>query len=171
MDKASKEQTTAQKTWSTILSGGFAGMVSKTCTAPLERVQILSQTGATHDGILQTLHKLNADGGAKSLWRGNVANCVRVFPHKSILFSCNDFLKHMFPSNSSWASFATGFVFFCQILFFAFLRKAAQSQKQTYRAISQVTKKKEKKYYAKKIKKKKQRVLVRGTSNSGNIPI
>ena len=33
------------KTYKTILSGGFAGMISKTCTAPLERVQMLNQTG------------------------------------------------------------------------------------------------------------------------------
>lgn len=35
------------KEWSVIFSGGFAGMISKTTTAPLERVQIMCQTGLT----------------------------------------------------------------------------------------------------------------------------
>ena len=41
------------KTYKTILSGGFAGMISKTCTAPLERVQMLNQTGLYFGFVLQ----------------------------------------------------------------------------------------------------------------------
>ena len=46
-DKGANDNNRRQipKTYKTILSGGFAGMISKTCTAPLERVQMLNQTG------------------------------------------------------------------------------------------------------------------------------
>mmetsp|Transcript_23476 Transcript_23476/g.20569 ORF Transcript_23476/g.20569 Transcript_23476/m.20569 type:complete len:297 (-) Transcript_23476:183-1073(-) len=96
------------KTYKTILSGGFAGMISKTCTAPLERVQMLNQTGATHDTIAGTIKRILRDDGVRGLWRGNLANCVRVFPHKSILFSVNESLQKSIVSNSSYTQFATG---------------------------------------------------------------
>eukprot|EP01083_Nonionella_stella_P022706 62766_1 len=94
------------KTYKTILSGGFAGMISKTCTAPLERVQLLNQTGATHDTIIGTLRHIIRTESWSGLWRGNFANCVRVFPHKSILFTVNEKLRKQFTSPSS--SFLTG---------------------------------------------------------------
>eukprot|EP00484_Ammonia_sp_Unknown_P000232 CAMPEP_0197023128 /NCGR_PEP_ID=MMETSP1384-20130603/3919_1 /TAXON_ID=29189 /ORGANISM="Ammonia sp." /LENGTH=303 /DNA_ID=CAMNT_0042451303 /DNA_START=53 /DNA_END=964 /DNA_ORIENTATION=- len=94
------------KTYKTIISGGVAGMFSKTCTAPLERIQILNQTGATHDTISGTFHRILRNDGVRGLWRGNFANCVRVFPHKSILFAVNESLQKHFTSSSS--SFATG---------------------------------------------------------------
>mmetsp|Transcript_59620 Transcript_59620/g.98396 ORF Transcript_59620/g.98396 Transcript_59620/m.98396 type:complete len:296 (+) Transcript_59620:38-925(+) len=96
------------RTYKTILSGGLAGMISKTCTAPLERVQMLNQTGATHDTIIGTLRRILQSDGTVGLWRGNFANCVRVFPHKSILFAVNEQLQKKLHIRSSMSSFATG---------------------------------------------------------------
>ena len=97
------------KTYKTILSGGIAGVVAKTCTAPLERIQMLNQTGATHDTIPGTFKRILQNGGIRSLWRGNFVNCCRVFPHKSILFGLNDKLQQYLPSNSSsFTAFITG---------------------------------------------------------------
>jgi len=101
-------QSKSSKNLKTTLSGGIAGMISKTCTAPLERVQILNQTGAAHETILSTLRHIIKKDGAIGLWRGNFANCVRIFPHKSILFGVNDWLVRQIPSSSVYVNFLTG---------------------------------------------------------------
>jgi len=94
-----------------VLSGGFAGMIAKTTTAPLERIQILNQTGAATDTMYGTLRRVLRDGGGlRGLWRGNLVNCCRVFPHKSILFSVNDYLQRRSPITSS---FLTGAISGC----------------------------------------------------------
>eukprot|EP01084_Bolivina_argentea_P123574 218986_1 len=88
-----KKQQHVPKSYKTVLSGGIAGMIAKTCTAPLERIQMLNQTGATHDTMAGTFRRVLVEGGGlRGLWRGNAINCCRVFPHKSILFGLNEYL-------------------------------------------------------------------------------
>jgi len=94
-----------------VLSGGVAGMIAKTATAPLERIQMLNQTGAASDSIRGTFRRILSDGGGvRGLWRGNLVNCCRVFPHKAILFSVNDYLQKRGPVRST---FVTGAVSGC----------------------------------------------------------
>eukprot|EP01083_Nonionella_stella_P264501 897204_1 len=96
-----KTERVIPKSYKTILSGGIAGMIAKSCTAPLERVQMVNQTGATIDSIYGTFSKVINNGGMRGLWRGNLVNCFRVFPHKSILFGLNDYLqRHSFIQSS-----------------------------------------------------------------------
>lgn len=90
------------KRWlKSLFSGGVAGIVSRTAVAPLERVKILFQVqglsaqGAPlkHTSILKSLQSLvNAEGFA-GLWKGNGANCVRVFPSSAIQFTAYGELK------------------------------------------------------------------------------
>jgi len=94
--------------YKTILSGGIAGIISKTCTAPLERVQMLNQTGALQSSIMSTLKKIWVGESIRGLWKGNIANCIRVFPHKAILFASNETLLIHFPSKHTSFSFVTG---------------------------------------------------------------
>ena len=46
-----------------VVSGGVAGMMAKTATAPLERIQILNQTGAATDTMYGTCRRILSDGG------------------------------------------------------------------------------------------------------------
>jgi len=83
-----------------MIAGGLAGMVTKSLTAPLERVKILLQTqgmlpsrgppsmgkeGASiprpkTTNILHVGLRVVREDGVSALWRGNWANLVRVFP-------------------------------------------------------------------------------------------
>ena len=48
-----EEEEIPQNKWTKLLvSGGAAGMLSKTFVAPLERLRILKQTGALHNESL-----------------------------------------------------------------------------------------------------------------------
>ena len=81
-----------------LLSGGVAGIVSRSLVAPLERVKLLLQVqslsaqGATPRHAPRSLgHSLSAivsQEGVLGLWRGNSANCMRVFPSSALQFFC-----------------------------------------------------------------------------------
>mmetsp|Transcript_4258 Transcript_4258/g.6347 ORF Transcript_4258/g.6347 Transcript_4258/m.6347 type:complete len:290 (+) Transcript_4258:23-892(+) len=79
-----------------MVAGGTAGIIAKTAVAPVERIRILAQTGESRLGTMGTLTKIVKDEGFLGLWRGNVANCLRVFPAKAVLFYSNDMWKSKF---------------------------------------------------------------------------
>ena len=69
---------------------------------------MIAQQGATHDTIYGTYRRVMTTGGIRNLWRGNLTNCIRVFPHKSILFGLNEFLLKHFKTQNQIFSFVTG---------------------------------------------------------------
>ena len=80
-----------------------AGMTSRTAVAPLERLKILFQVQdylkdketvghlarnrPKYDGVWQSLRKIGAEEGLKGYFKGNGANCARVFPYTAIQFA------------------------------------------------------------------------------------
>ncbi|ETI54421.1 hypothetical protein F441_02723 [Phytophthora nicotianae CJ01A1] len=96
-------------------AGGGAGIVAKTVVAPFERVKIVCQTGESV-GMLQTTRSIFVSEGVFGFWRGNMAACVRVVPHKAVLFAFSDFYKDVFrsmdPSGQhklpAWGPFVSG---------------------------------------------------------------
>lgn len=77
-------------------------MITKTSTAPLERVKILLQVQAIkkspspkYKGIRGTLVTIMKEEGISSLWKGNGANCLRVVPVYALKFTFNDEIKRI----------------------------------------------------------------------------
>lgn len=67
-----------------IITGGLAGGVSRTVTAPLELYKIQSQNRfMPHSTIWNVLQK----EGFLNLWKGNGVNCIRVCPQISINYA------------------------------------------------------------------------------------
>lgn len=56
-----------------LVAGGLAGAISRTCTAPLDRVRIFLQVHGFENkiGINQAIKNMIKEGGIKSMWRGN----------------------------------------------------------------------------------------------------
>jgi solute carrier family 25 phosphate transporter 23/24/25/41 len=85
----------------TLVAGGTAGACARTATGPLDRVKILMQTqhltsGGAPDkyrGLWQGLVRVAREDGVKSYWRGNFANCIRVFPYSATQFITFDHCK------------------------------------------------------------------------------
>jgi solute carrier family 25 (adenine nucleotide translocator) protein 4/5/6/31 len=91
-----------------LAAGGISGAVSKTLTAPLEKVKLAIQTQDSNPKILSgEMQRYTGMGdcfkrhiteiGATSLWRGNVANCIRYVPTAACNLMFKDTVKRIFP--------------------------------------------------------------------------
>merc|ERR1719164_154015 len=103
-----------------LAAGGISGAVSKTITAPLEKVKLAIQNQDSNPRILSgEMKRYTGMGdffsrhiselGATSLWRGNVANCVRYVPTAAFNLMFKDTIKGMFPKynkNTDFGMFA-----------------------------------------------------------------
>ena len=82
-----------------LVSGGLAGLVSKTMVAPLERVKLLLQTQVTstqisadqrYSGMIDCFRRVHREQGLLSFWRGHLASVTRYFPSQAINFTLRD---------------------------------------------------------------------------------
>lgn len=73
-----------------VVSGGVAGMISRTCVAPIERVKIVYQVSRSHVGVgtgySNILPRILEQEGVLALWKGNSAAVARVIPYMAIQF-------------------------------------------------------------------------------------
>lgn len=75
--------------WSSVLvAGGIAGAVSRTATAPFDRLKTLLQAGASIQGRPVTsigggLRAIYAEGGLRAFFRGNGVNVLKITPESA----------------------------------------------------------------------------------------
>ncbi|CAE7211334.1 unnamed protein product, partial [Symbiodinium sp. KB8] len=88
--------------------GGVSGAVSKTLTAPIERVKLVVQTQDAnpkirsgevprYTGMLDCAQRIMKEQGFKRFWDGNLTNCIRYFPTQAFNLAFKDTFKKMFP--------------------------------------------------------------------------
>ncbi|CAA22679.2 Carrier protein [Schizosaccharomyces pombe] len=91
------------------ISGGIAGIVSRTCTAPLDRlkVMLISDTGSKPSPkypfatLLHTTKVLWNRNGIRSFFVGNGINVLKVMPESSIKFGTYEAMKRVLGISSS----------------------------------------------------------------------
>jgi len=106
--------------WRHLVAGGVAGAVSRTATAPLDRIKVFLQVhGVGRFGSLVACarHMLH-EGGVKSLWRGNFINVMKIAPESAIKFMAYEQLKQYIRGESTrdlsmYERFAAGSVAGC----------------------------------------------------------
>jgi solute carrier family 25 (adenine nucleotide translocator) protein 4/5/6/31 len=92
-------------------AGGISGAVSKTITAPIERVKLIIQTQDAnpkivsgevprYTGIGNCFSRVAKEQGMSAFWRGNFTNCIRYFPTQALNLASKDTIKGMFPKYS-----------------------------------------------------------------------
>jgi len=103
-----------------LAAGGIAGAVAKTMTAPMEKVKLAIQNQDSNPRIISgEMQRYKGMGdcyvrhvkelGVASLWRGNVANCIRYVPTAAFNLAFKDNIKRMFPKydkNTQFGKFA-----------------------------------------------------------------
>lgn len=91
-----------------LAAGGISGAVSKTITAPLEKVKlaiqnqdsdprVLSGEMKRYTGMGDAFKRHITELGPQSLWRGNFANCIRYVPTAAFNLAFKDNIKRLFP--------------------------------------------------------------------------
>jgi solute carrier family 25 (adenine nucleotide translocator) protein 4/5/6/31 len=86
--------------------GGVSAGVSKTFSAPIERIKLLVQNqdemlkqgtlDKRYAGVGDCFKRTIANEGFYALWRGNMANVIRYFPTQALNFAFKDTFKRMF---------------------------------------------------------------------------
>ncbi|KAK9804762.1 hypothetical protein WJX72_003881 [[Myrmecia] bisecta] len=78
-----------------LASGGLAGAISRTFTAPIDRLKFLLQVqdGRTMMTLRQGLARMAEEGTMKAYFRGNGANVLKNIPETALKLTCNDVVK------------------------------------------------------------------------------
>ncbi|ETW06291.1 hypothetical protein H310_02583 [Aphanomyces invadans] len=84
------------------IAGAAAGIVSRTATAPMDRIKVALQAGHAHGGVCHesipsVARKIYASGGWTAFFRGNGANAIKVTPESAIKFWSFSFFSTHFP--------------------------------------------------------------------------
>lgn len=110
--------------WRHLVAGGVAGGVSRTCTAPLDRLKVflqvsvllsfknkidespffllfihsflnLFQVQTSKQRISDCFRYMYKEGGTTSLWRGNGINVLKIAPESAIKFAAYEHIKRL----------------------------------------------------------------------------
>lgn len=84
--------------WKYLMAGGVAGAISRTVTAPLDRLKVLLQvqTKVPHSsGVVKGLMQIYQESGVVGFFRGNGINVVKVAPEQAIKFYAYEMAKRL----------------------------------------------------------------------------
>lgn len=100
-EEEEEEEEQAMRPAKLLLAGGVAGAVSRTATAPLDRLKILLQVHEGHKRMTfgEGLRKMAAEGSMKAYFKGNGANVLKIAPETAIKLTMNDIYKRLIASD------------------------------------------------------------------------
>lgn len=81
------------------MAGGIAGAISRTVVSPFERAKILLQLQKPgqvqkYKGMFPTIAKMYKEDGWRGMFRGNLLNCIRIFPYSAVQYAVFEKCKH-----------------------------------------------------------------------------
>ncbi|KAI8465084.1 MAG: mitochondrial substrate carrier [Monoraphidium minutum] len=78
-----------------VFAGGLAGALSRTATAPIDRLKMLLQVQESrHLTLRQGMTIMASEGSVRAYFKGNGTNALKIAPETAIKLSLNDWLKH-----------------------------------------------------------------------------
>lgn len=85
--------------WRHLAAGAVAGAVSRTCTAPLDRLKVFLQVQTNRVRIADSFIYLLKEGGIRSFWRGNGINVLKIAPETALKFAAYEKVKRLIRKN------------------------------------------------------------------------
>lgn len=96
----SQDKEIQRPQWREAVAGAFAGAMSRTLLAPIERIKLLKQLQGSvknefsaNQSAWEVAIKVYREQGILAFWRGNVPNVLRVSGTAAINFTCMDYYK------------------------------------------------------------------------------
>ncbi|XP_029473655.1 LOW QUALITY PROTEIN: calcium-binding mitochondrial carrier protein SCaMC-1 [Rhinatrema bivittatum] len=111
-DEFSEEEKKSGQWWRQLLAGGVAGAVSRTGTAPLDRLKVMMQVHGSSSkmNIASGFKQMVKEGGIRSLWRGNGVNVVKIAPETAMKFWAYEQYKKLIASEGGKVGTAERFI-------------------------------------------------------------
>ncbi|XP_061694272.1 mitochondrial adenyl nucleotide antiporter SLC25A24-like isoform X2 [Syngnathoides biaculeatus] len=100
-DEFTEEEKSSGGWWKQLVAGAVAGSVSRTGTAPLDRLKVFMQVHSTKTNkisLARGFKQMIVEGGVTSLWRGNGINVLKIAPETAIKFMAYEQFKKMLSS-------------------------------------------------------------------------
>ncbi|XP_030627101.1 mitochondrial adenyl nucleotide antiporter SLC25A24 [Chanos chanos] len=100
-DEFTEEEKTTGLWWKQLAAGAMAGAVSRTGTAPLDRMKVFMQVHASKSNKISLIggfKQMLKEGGVTSLWRGNGVNVLKIAPETAIKFMAYEQYKKLLSS-------------------------------------------------------------------------
>ncbi|BAM81075.1 hypothetical protein, conserved [Cyanidioschyzon merolae strain 10D] len=96
--------TRKQPSWKYLVSGALAGVISRTAVSPLEVVATMNMSTslATRNFIHEMIDIFRREG-LPGLFKGNLANCLKVAPTKGIQFVVFETFKRLMARRRQWS--------------------------------------------------------------------
>ncbi|XP_036199485.1 calcium-binding mitochondrial carrier protein SCaMC-1-like [Myotis myotis] len=88
-DDFTVEEKSSGYWWRHLVAGGIASAVSRTCTAPFDRLRVMMQVHSLEPARMKVIggfEQMIKEGGIRSLWRGNSANVFKIAPEMVVKF-------------------------------------------------------------------------------------
>uniref|UniRef100_A0A671WNR6 Calcium-binding mitochondrial carrier protein SCaMC-1-like n=1 Tax=Sparus aurata TaxID=8175 RepID=A0A671WNR6_SPAAU len=88
-DEFTEEEKSSGGWWKQLVAGAVAGAVSRTGTAPLDRMKVFMQVHSSKTNRISLIggfKQMIMEGGLASLWRGNGINVLKIAPETAIKF-------------------------------------------------------------------------------------
>ncbi|KAI9534610.1 hypothetical protein NQZ68_012843 [Dissostichus eleginoides] len=95
-DEFTVEEKQTGMWWRHLVAGGGAGAVSRTFTAPLDRLKVMMQVYGSRTNnmcIMPGMMQMIREGCMKSLWRRNGVNIIKIAPETALKFMAYEQIK------------------------------------------------------------------------------
>ncbi|XP_028311372.1 calcium-binding mitochondrial carrier protein SCaMC-3-like isoform X3 [Gouania willdenowi] len=106
-DEFSEKERRSGLVWRQLMAGAMAGAVSRTGTAPLDRLKVFLQVHGSKSGrtnLWSGLRGMVQEGGVRSLWRGNGINVLKIAPESAIKFMAYEQIKWLIRGSKEGGS-------------------------------------------------------------------
>ncbi|KPP58241.1 calcium-binding mitochondrial carrier protein SCaMC-3-like [Scleropages formosus] len=106
-DEFSERERRSGVVWRQLMAGAMAGAVSRTGTAPLDRLKVFLQVHGSSTrriSLWSGLRGMVHEGGVRSLWRGNGTNVLKIAPESAIKFMAYEQIKWLMKGSKDGGS-------------------------------------------------------------------